>query len=134
MGIAYPDELLSHPVAIELKLRHRSRLHERAQIVEQILRVNVGGNEALLPQALRYLMSVTLLRNPQNPTHRCRQAIRKTCHQPEVDNTEPAVLHQLEVSRMGICMQQTDGTRSCKEESHILQGSRITLLRRQVCS
>ena len=44
MWITHPDELLPHPVTIELEFRYRGRLHEWAQIVEEIFSVgNVEG-------------------------------------------------------------------------------------------
>ena len=87
MRIAYPNELLTHPVAVELKLRYSGRLDKRAEIVEQILRVNLGGDKTFLTEPFGDLMRVALLRNLENPAH-CRwQAVGKTRNQPEVDHT-----------------------------------------------
>src|SRR5215211_3939530 len=80
MRVAYPDELFSHPIPVELKLRHRGGLDEGAEIVEQVFRVNVGGDKSLLAEALRYPVSVTLLSNPQNPAHCWGQAVGKMRH------------------------------------------------------
>src|SRR5215211_4367610 len=108
MRITYPDELLTHPVAVELKLRHRGRLYERAQVVEEILCVNVGGDKAFLSQTLGYPMGVALLRDPQNPAHGCWQPVWETRDQPEVHYSEPVVPHELEIPRVGICVQEPD--------------------------
>src|SRR4030095_8210891 len=133
MRIANPDELFTHPVAIELELWHRGRLHERAQIVEQILSVDVGGNKAFLVQPFGHLTCITLLGNPQNSTHGRGKTVRQARHQAEVDYTQPAVLHELEVAWMRIGMQQTGGARPSEEEAYVLQSSRVALLVGKIC-
>ena len=70
---------------------HRGRLHERGQVVQQVLGVDVGGHEALGVQLLGDLVGVAQLRDPQDPAHRGRQSVGQPGHQTEVDDPEPAV-------------------------------------------
>src|SRR5215211_3608460 len=133
MRIAHPDELFTHPGAIELELRHGGRLHEWAQIIEQILSVNVGGNKTFLVQPFGHLMGVALLGNPQNSAHGWRKTIRQACHQAEVDYSEPAVLYELEITWVRVGMQQTDDAWPGEEESYVLQSSRVALLVGEIC-
>ena len=78
-------------------------------------------------------MSVALLGNPQNPAHGWGKTVRQSRHQPEIDDPEPAVLHELEVAWMGVGMQQADHARPSEEESHVLQGSCVAFVVREIC-
>ena len=87
-----PVELLAHPVPVELELRHGGRLDERGQVVEQILGVDVVGDEPLRPQA----RPVTFARLPVWAIRRIRpmaggRPSGKLGDQAEVDDAEPAV-------------------------------------------
>ena len=92
------------------------------------------ATKAFLAEPLGYLMSVALLGNPQDSAHRGGKAVGQARNQTEVDDTEPAILHELEVAGVRIGMQQADHARAREQESHVLQRGCIALLVGQVRS